>query len=71
MEDDITAVASPIVIGGRTAEALSIVVPSYRLDEVKAQKFGDELVGVANNILVEPSGNHEVPRKVWKRNDQV
>jgi urocanate hydratase len=43
--------------------ALSIVVPSYRLDEAKAQTFGEELVKVANNILVEPDGNHEVPQE--------
>jgi len=39
------------VIGGRTVAALSIVVPSYRLDEAKAHIFGEELVRVAGNIL--------------------
>ncbi|MBT2512577.1 IclR family transcriptional regulator [Arthrobacter sp. ISL-30] len=63
VEDDITAVAAPIVIGGRTVAALSIVAPSYRLDEAKARKFGEELVRVANNILTEPSENHEVPQE--------
>ncbi len=61
VEDDITAVAAPIVIGGRTVAALSIVVPSYRLDEAKAHTFGEELVKVADTILVEPDENHEVP----------
>jgi urocanate hydratase len=63
VEDDITAVAAPIVIGGRTVAALSIVVPSYRLDEAKALKIGEELVKVAGNILTEPSGDHELPQE--------
>ncbi|QSZ50533.1 IclR family transcriptional regulator [Arthrobacter sp. D5-1] len=67
VEDDITAVAAPIVIGGRTVAALSIVVPSYRLDEAKAQTFGEELVKVADNILVEPDGNHEVPQESMEK----
>ncbi|MCA4132909.1 IclR family transcriptional regulator [Arthrobacter sp. M4] len=63
VEDDVTAVAAPIVIGGRIVAALSIVVPSYRLDEKKAQEIGEELVRVADNILTEPAGNHEVPQE--------
>jgi IclR family acetate operon transcriptional repressor len=63
VEDDITAVAAPIVIGGRTVAALSIVVPSYRLGEAKAIKIGEELVRVADNILTEPSGDHELPQE--------
>ena len=43
--------------------ALSIVVPSYRLDEAKAKNIGEELVRVADNILTEPSGDHELPQE--------
>jgi IclR family transcriptional regulator, acetate operon repressor len=53
VEDDITAVAAPLSIGGRTVAALSIVVPSYRLDERKAREFGEELVRVAGTILTD------------------
>jgi IclR family acetate operon transcriptional repressor len=63
VEDDVTAVAAPIVIGGRTVAALSIVVPSYRLDEGKALKIGEELVKVAGNVLTEPSGKQEMPQE--------
>jgi urocanate hydratase len=67
VEDDITAVAAPIVIGGRTVAALSIVVPSYRLDEAKANTFGEELVRVAGNILEDPAGNHEAPHESMEK----
>jgi len=67
VEDDVTAVAAPIVIGGRTVAALSIVVPSYRLDEAKAQAFGEELVKVAGHILEEPAENHEAPHESMEK----
>lgn len=57
VEDDITAVAVPVALGGRTVAALSIVVPSYRLDEAKARRFGEELVKAAGSIPVEPPSN--------------
>ena len=71
VEDDITAVAAPIVIGGRTVAALSIVVPSYRLDEAKAINIGEELVRVAATYSPSPPKTMNCPRKAWKRNDQV
>lgn len=58
VEDDVTAVAAPVVMGGRTVAALSIVSPSYRLDEAKALKIGEELLRVAQNILTTPSGDY-------------
>jgi IclR family transcriptional regulator, acetate operon repressor len=58
VEDDVTAVAAPVVMGGRTVAALSIVSPSYRLDEAKALKIGEELVRVAQNLLTMPSWDH-------------
>lgn len=63
VEDDVTAIAAPVVLGGRTVAALSIVVPSYRLNEAKALKIGEELVRVADNILTTPSGDHEMPQE--------
>src|SRR4029453_17601454 len=64
VEDDITAIAAPIVIGGRTVAALSIVAPSYRLDEAKAQKIGEDLGRAADNILIQPSnGNTATPQE--------
>ena len=63
VEDDVTAVAAPVVMGGRTVAAMSIVVPSYRLNEKKALHIGEELVKVASNILTPPSGDHEMPQE--------
>jgi IclR family transcriptional regulator, acetate operon repressor len=63
VEDDVTAIAAPVVMGGRTVAALSIVVPSYRLNEAKALKIGEELVRVADNILTTPSEDHEMPQE--------
>jgi IclR family acetate operon transcriptional repressor len=61
VEDDVTAVAAPVIMGGRTVAALSIVAPSYRLDELKAMKIGEDLAKVAKTILTTPSENHEKP----------
>jgi urocanate hydratase len=61
VEDDVTAVAAPVIMGGRTVAALSIVAPSYRLDEMKAMKIGEDLARVAKTILSTPSEDHEKP----------
>jgi urocanate hydratase len=48
-------------MGGRTVAALSIVAPSYRLNELKTTKIGEDLARVAKTILTTPSENHEKP----------
>lgn len=63
VEDDVTAIAAPVVIGGRTVASLSIVVPSYRVDELKALKIGQQLVEEADNILTLATDNHERPQE--------
>jgi IclR family acetate operon transcriptional repressor len=51
------------VMGGRTVASLSIVVPSYRVDELKALKIGQQLVEEADNILTLTTNNHELPQE--------
>lgn len=55
VEDDVTAVAAPVVMGGRSVAALSVVVPSYRLDEKTALEIGAQLVSEATTILPPPA----------------
>ncbi|WOH18434.1 IclR family transcriptional regulator [Paenarthrobacter sp. GOM3] len=63
VEDDVTAIAAPVVMGGRTVASLSIVVPSYRVDELKALKIGQQLVEEADNILTLNTDTHELPQE--------
>ncbi len=63
VEDDVTAIAAPVVMGGRIAAALSIVVPSYRLSESKAVKIGERLALEADSILLERSEAREMSRE--------
>lgn len=51
VEDDVTAVAAPVRAGGRIVAALSIVAPSYRVDEVKALHIGEHVMAAANSVL--------------------
>lgn len=63
VEDDVTAIAAPVIMGGRTVASLSIVAPSYRVDELKALKIGQQLVDEAANILTLNNENHELPQE--------
>jgi IclR family acetate operon transcriptional repressor len=63
VEDDVTAVAAPVIMGGRTVAALSIVAPSYRLDGTKVNNIGEELASVAKNVLSTSSKDHELPQE--------
>lgn len=51
VENDVTAISAPVTMGGRIAAALSIVVPSYRLDESGAHEIGRTLAASAAGIL--------------------
>lgn len=51
VENDVTAIAAPVLMGGRTVAALSIIVPTYRLDELGARRIGSDLVAHAAGIL--------------------
>jgi IclR family acetate operon transcriptional repressor len=71
VEDDVTAIAAPVVLGGRTVASLSIVVPSYRVDELKALKIGQHLVEESSNILTLNTENLEPRQESMEANDQV
>lgn len=51
VEDDVTAIAAPIVVGGRIVAALSSVVPSYRIDDVRIERIGRLLADEASGLL--------------------
>lgn len=55
VEDDVTAVAAPIVMGGRIVAAISVVVPSYRLNEETALEIGAHLVAESTQVLPPPA----------------
>ena len=50
VESDVTAIASPICVDGHVIAALNLVVPSYRMQPVKAQRFGTVLADAAAQI---------------------
>jgi DNA-binding IclR family transcriptional regulator len=59
VEDDVTAIAAPINLGGRTIAGLSLLVPSYRASDQRVSALGCLLAQVAadlsNQILPTPS----------------
>lgn len=50
IESDVTAVAAPVRSGGRTVAAMSLVIPSYRVDEVKAHHYGHLLAQATKRV---------------------
>lgn len=56
VEDDVTAIAVPIVVGKRVVAALSSVIPSYRLRDEQASRIGELLVAEAASILSAADG---------------
>ena len=61
VENDVTAIAAPVVMGGRTVAALSIVAPTYRLDEHSIRRIGRALVMQAAGILNPNSNDASAP----------
>lgn len=57
VENDVTAIAAPVTMGGRTVAALSIIVPTYRLDEPGAHRIGRDLAAQAAGILGHPTND--------------
>lgn len=51
VEDDVTAIAAPVIVGHRTVASLSIVIPSYRVTEAEATRVGELLVQEARTIV--------------------
>ncbi|PNW09194.1 IclR family transcriptional regulator [Microbacterium sp. AG157] len=50
VEDDITAIAAPVVVGGRVVASLSVVVPSYRTTAAKTAEIGRLLLVESRSI---------------------
>lgn len=50
VEDDITAIAAPVVVGGRVVASLSVVVPSYRTTAAKTTEIGRMLLVESRSI---------------------
>ena len=50
VEPDVTAIAAPITSEGRVIAALSLVIPSYRVNEIQAQEYGRLLRAAAQRI---------------------
>jgi urocanate hydratase len=55
VEQDVTAIAAPVVMGSRVVAALSVVVPSYRITSSSAALIGQlvaaEAASIVNNVL--------------------
>ncbi len=67
VEDDVTAIAAPVLVGGRVVASLSVVVPSYRTSDVKNASIGRLLVAESQSILAYPelsaaTAERETPR---------
>lgn len=56
IEPDVTAIAAPVTIGDRIAASLSVVVPSYRINEEQAERIGGLVAAEALGILNQDTG---------------
>ncbi|WP_129785771.1 IclR family transcriptional regulator [Promicromonospora panici] len=56
VESDVTGIAAPIQVGRRVVAALSLVVPSYRLSEDDASRYGRLLAAEVATISSELGG---------------
>lgn len=54
VEDDVTAIAAPVIVGNRIVAALSSVIPSYRLSEEQAVRIGGLLLAQSRSIISPP-----------------
>ncbi|GAA2557371.1 IclR family transcriptional regulator [Neomicrococcus aestuarii] len=50
VEEDVTAIAAPVVIGGAVVASLSVVAPSYRTNKTTAKLHGEALVRAAASL---------------------
>lgn len=53
IEPDVTAVAAPVQVGGMTVAGLSILGPSYRIDDVDVRRFGATVAAHARALSEE------------------
>ncbi len=50
VEEDVTAISAPIRAGGKVVAAMSVLVPTYRIDEVKGAHYGQLLLDAAGQV---------------------
>lgn len=50
VEPDVTAIAAPIRSNSRVVAVLSLVIPSYRVSELDADRYGQALAAVARRV---------------------
>lgn len=50
VEEDVTAISAPIRAGGRVVAAMSVLVPTYRIDELKGAQYGQLLLEAAGQV---------------------
>ncbi|WP_299165440.1 IclR family transcriptional regulator [uncultured Arthrobacter sp.] len=55
IEPDVTAIAAPVLSGGQVVAALSVVVPSYRIDDDGARRIGRQVAAEAAGVLAAPT----------------
>ncbi|MDN4639989.1 IclR family transcriptional regulator C-terminal domain-containing protein [Agreia sp. PsM10] len=55
VEDDVTAIAVPVMVGARVIAALSSVIPSYRLRDEQVAHIGELLRVEAGSIVFPPA----------------
>lgn len=63
VEDDVTAIATPVMTGDRVVAALSSVIPSYRLNEQKAATISALLVAEARSLISPPTAERDTKEK--------
>lgn len=59
IEADVTAISVPIWAGGQIVAVFSVLVPTYRIDEVKVANYGQLLVDAADRVSLSLGENKE------------
>lgn len=54
VEEDVTAIAAPVVVGGRVVASLSVVIPTYRTTDAKNTAVGRLLAAESRTIMAPP-----------------
>lgn len=63
IERDVTAIASPITAAARIVAAISILVPSYRMSDASAQRYGALLAAAARRLSAGLTGGAPLPQE--------
>lgn len=63
IERDVTAIAAPIAVGPRVIASLSILVPTYRIDDRTTQQYGQLIAGAAGRLSTGLTDGAAVPKE--------